>query len=163
MKYLILSLLFMSCSQADEGFIDGITAGIMVEPETEKCLNDFPKLKTCHDELIDIACLLNEFIDIIVITCHRGEKEQNRLFDEGKSKLRYPHGKHNKNPSEAIDIATKPLDWDDREQFTYIAGLLKGMYYIRYNKTLRWGGDWNDNLIVRDNGFDDLVHFERRD
>ena len=23
--------------------------------------------------------------------------------------------KHNKNPSDAIDIATKPLDWNDRE------------------------------------------------
>jgi peptidoglycan LD-endopeptidase CwlK len=25
---------------------------------------------------------------------------------------------------------------------------------------LRWGGDWNRDTEVRDNSFDDLVHFE---
>jgi len=25
---------------------------------------------------------------------------------------------------------------------------------------LRWGGDWDGDTEVRDNGFDDLVHFE---
>lgn len=163
MKYLMLSLLIVSCSQADEGFIDGITAGIMVDPDIEKCINDSPKLKTCHENLIDTACILNEFIDIIVIECHREKERQNRLYDEGKTKLRYPHSLHNKTPSLAIDIATKPLDWNDREQFTYIAGLLKGVYYIRHKGHLRWGGDWNDNLLVKDNKFDDLVHFEMRE
>jgi peptidoglycan LD-endopeptidase CwlK len=26
--------------------------------------------------------------------------------------------------------------------------------------TLRWGGDWSMDFEVRDNQFDDLVHFE---
>jgi hypothetical protein len=28
---------------------------------------------------------------------------------------------------------------------------------------LRWGGDWDSDTEVNDNGFDDLVHFELED
>ena len=35
-KIITISFLLLSCSQANEGFIDGITAGIMVEPDIKK-------------------------------------------------------------------------------------------------------------------------------
>ena len=62
-------------------------------------------------------------------------------------------------PSLAVDVAAYPIAWDDRARQTLFAG-----YVLATAKAmgvdLRWGGDWNRDTEVRDNGFDDLVHFE---
>ena len=59
--------------------------------------------------------LFNEVIkyfDCTLIQGHRGEEEQNKYFDEGKSKVRYPNGRHNARPSNAVDVVPYPIDWD---------------------------------------------------
>ncbi len=57
------------------------------------------------------------------------------------------------------DVTPYPIVWDDRERQTLFAG-----YVLATAKAmgidLRWGGDWNRDTEVRDNSFDDLVHFE---
>ena len=63
--------------------------------------------------------------DITVLCGYRGEEEQNRLYEEGKSQLKYPHGKHNKMPSEAIDIAPHPTDWNNIDQFNKMCDYVK--------------------------------------
>ena len=59
----------------------------------------------------------------------------------------------------AVDVAPYPIAWDDRERQTLFAG-----YVLATAKALgvelRWGGDWDGDTEVRDNQFDDLVHFE---
>lgn len=30
----------------------------------------------------------------------------------------------------------------------------------KISSEVRWGGDWNNNTELKDNSFDDLVHFE---
>ena len=42
----------------------------------------------------------------------------------------------------------------------------KGRSKVKYPNgriTLRWGGDWDMDFQVKDNGFDDFPHFELRD
>jgi peptidoglycan L-alanyl-D-glutamate endopeptidase CwlK len=49
--------------------------------------------------------------DISVGCGYRNEADQNAAFDRGASKLRWPKSKHNKTPSQAVDLWLCPLDW----------------------------------------------------
>jgi peptidoglycan LD-endopeptidase CwlK len=117
------------------------------------------KLYQCHPILQEVFNAVIKHVDTTIITGHRSKAEQNRLFDEGKSQLRYPKGKHNSLPSMAVDAAPYPIDWNDRERITLFAGFVLGLAAERGIK-LRWGGDWNMNFETADNNFDDLWHFE---
>lgn len=91
--------------------------------------------------------------------------EQNAAFRSGKSKLEYPKSKHNKAPSMAVDVAPYPIDWYDEKRFHYFAGHVMGVAKILHYEgfmthRVRWGGDWDNDTQVKDNKFDDLVHFE---
>ena len=117
------------------------------------------RLNTCDTSLQDLFNEVVRYFDCSVLIGHRGEKEQNEAFDKGNSQVRWPDGKHNSNPSTAIDIAPYPIDWDDRERFTYFAGFVMGIATSQ-GISLRWGGDWDSDNDLSDNNFDDLVHFE---
>lgn len=93
------------------------------------------RLMTCHDDLqlliLDVAQRINAgelFVagirDITVLCGYRGQLEQNRAFIDGKSKLDWPHSKHNKTPSLAVDIAPFPIDWKDRDAFMILRGFV---------------------------------------
>lgn len=106
--------------------------------------------------------LLSEVHDISLISGHRSEKEQNKLFKEGKSHLQYPASKHNAYPSKAVDLQPWPYAEDEKklwETFGYIAG-----HAMRIAEeegiTLRWGGDWSMTGELHKNQFEDLFHFE---
>ena len=120
------------------------------------------KLSTCDKRL---QLVLNEVIktvDCSVLEGHRGEQRQNKLYDEGKTKLKFPNGRHNASPSRAVDVVPYPIDWDDRERFHLFAGFVIGTAK-QMGVNLRWGGDWNINWFVDDNKFDDFPHFELTD
>ncbi len=76
-----------------------------------------------------------------------------------RSKIRWPDGKHNTVPSSAVDVTPYPVVWDDRERQTLFAGFVLATAKAM-DIDLRWGGDWDRDTEVRDNTFDDLVHFE---
>ncbi|MGC6512372.1 MAG: M15 family peptidase [Parvibaculales bacterium] len=131
------------------------------------------QLKSCHTDLRAILETVISHMDITILAGHRDEATQNRLQDEGLSRLRYPLSRHNQTPSMAADIAPySPLakggvDWEDREAFAYMGGLVRGIAVMmkrdgRIKHDLVWGGDWNADGHVRDENFRDLVHFELR-
>ena len=120
------------------------------------------RLKTCDEDLIFLFEEVVKYFDCSVLEGHRGKRLQNKYFKEGKSKLKFPDGNHNKKPSKAVDVAPYPIDWDDRERMTYFAGFVKGMASA-LGIPIRWGGDWNSDTQVKDNNFDDLPHFELRE
>ena len=74
------------------------------------------KLNTCDKRLIELFNKVVKKFDCTIIEGHRSKDRQNKLFDEGKSKLQYPNGKHNATPSMAVDVAPYPIDWNDRER-----------------------------------------------
>lgn len=117
------------------------------------------KLETCDKRLQDLFLRVVKKFDCTILEGHRGKDRQNKLFNEGKSKLKYPKGKHNSLPSKAVDVAPYPIDWNDRERFTYFAGYVVGIAY-QMGLKIRWGGDWDMDTQVKDNNFDDLPHFE---
>ena len=119
------------------------------------------KLNTCDEDLIALFNEVVKYFDCSVLEGHRGRVLQDKYFKEGKSKLKFPDGRHNKKPSVAVDVVPYPIDWDDRERMTYFAGFVKGVAY-QMGIPIRWGGDWNNNNDLKDNDFDDLPHFELR-
>ena len=117
------------------------------------------RLKTCEK---DLQLLFKEVVrgfDCTIVCGHRGEEAQNEAYKRGNSKVKYPHGRHNANPSRAVDVVPYPVDWNDRERFHLFAGFVLGIAQSMGIK-LRWGGDWNMNFEVDDNKFDDFPHFE---
>lgn len=119
------------------------------------------RLSTCDDKLQKIFNEVIKYVDCSVLEGHRNAERQDKLFDEGKTKVKFPNGRHNSNPSRAVDVVPYPVDWDDRERFHLFAGFVIGIAQSMGIK-LRWGGDWNMNFEVDDNNFDDFPHFELR-
>ena len=82
-------------------------------------------LETCNEDLQELFNEVIKFFDCTVIQGHRGKEEQNKYFDEGKSKVKYPNGRHNANPSNAVDVVPYPIDWKDTDRMYYFAGFVK--------------------------------------
>ena len=117
------------------------------------------RLSTCDEKLQKVFNEVIKKVDCSVLEGHRGERKQEQYFAEGKSKVRFPLGRHNSNPSRAVDVVPYPIDWDDRERFNLFAGYVLGIAE-GLGIEIRWGGDWNKNFKVDDNNFDDFPHFE---
>ena len=118
-------------------------------------------LHSCDDRLIKVFNEVIKTVDCSVLEGHRNKADQNKYYEEGKTKLQYPLGRHNELPSRAADVVPYPIDWDDRERFTLFAGFVLGIAKSM-NINLRWGGDWDQDWEVNDNKFDDFPHFELR-
>lgn len=117
------------------------------------------RLTTAHSTLQDIFYEVVEEYDCTILEGHRGKAAQNAAFEKGNSNKKWPDGKHNKNPSWAIDAAPWPLDWNDLPRFHYFAGIVKGVALAKGVK-IRWGGDWDNDLDLAEHQLKDLVHFE---
>ncbi len=120
------------------------------------------KLNTCDERLQKIMKEAIKHVDFTILEGHRDEETQNEYFRQGKSKLKYPKGKHNSIPSKAIDVAPYPIDWSDTRRFDHLAGIIVGIGLTMGIK-LRWGGDWDGDYSFKDQTFHDLPHFELKD
>lgn len=116
-------------------------------------------LETAHRDLQKLFNIVILHYDCSILEGHRGEFDQNKYYDEGKSKLQWPASKHNKSPSLAVDAAPYPIDWRDEKRFYHFAGFVKGCAAMMGLK-LRWGGDWDSDNDLNDQTFMDLCHFE---
>tara|TARA_Y100001951_G_scaffold75476_1_gene62453 strand:- start:11 stop:409 length:399 start_codon:yes stop_codon:yes gene_type:complete len=120
------------------------------------------QLETCHANLRKVFVEVVKTVDCSVLEGHRGKDRQDALYKDGKTKVKYPHGRHNEFLSRAADVVPYPIDWEDRERFHLFAGFVLGTAK-QMGISLRWGGDWNINWFVDDNKFDDFPHFELTD
>lgn len=136
------------------------------------------KLDTCHpiiQEIMEKVIRLSP-MDFTIIHGYRGKAIQNKLYAEGKSKLKYPESKHNRTDirgepmSWAVDVApwfkeAPHIRWDSTREFRWLAGFILGVgqpIALEAGYTLRWGGDWDSDgdHSNRDNPFQDLGHIE---
>lgn len=117
------------------------------------------KLKELDPRLQEVLNEAIKLMDFTILVGHRNEEDQNKAAAEGKSKLKWPNSAHNSLPSKAVDVAPYPIDWNDRERFTYLAGIIVGIAHSK-GYELTWGGDWNRDGNLKDNNFDDLPHFQ---
>lgn len=118
-------------------------------------------LSTCSPPLQEIAKEAIEVVDFSVIWGHRVKVDQDKFVRDGFSDTPWPTSKHNSWPSRAFDIVPWPIDWEDRERFFYLAGVV---LTIARNKeiSLRWGGAWKGSFN-KPGQRDDLAHFELLD
>ena len=123
------------------------------------------KLSMAHQDLQTLFHKVIQYFDNTILCSVRTEEEQNIAFHNGVSKKKYPNSLHNQFPSLAIDVIPYPINWEDKSRCYYFGGFVKGIAAILKENgiikhDIRWGGDWNNNTQVKDESFEDLVHFE---
>ena len=110
--------------------------------------------------------LATGLMDISVFESIRSKDKQTEYYQNGKSGVQWPNGKHNVlvegQKSRAVDAApfiNGKISWN---KFHCI-----GMAYIILTcaklrgVNIRWGGNWDqDTEPITDQDFQDLVHFE---
>ena len=75
------------------------------------------RLATCDERLQKVFNEVIKYVDCSVLEGHRGQERQDKLYEEGKTKLKFPNGRHNMDPSNAVDVTPYPVDWKDRERW----------------------------------------------
>ena len=81
-------------------------------------------LHSCDERLVKVFNEVIKTVDCAVLEGHRDKDKQNKYYKEGKTKLKYPLGRHNEVPSRAVDVVPYPIDWNDRERFHLFAGFV---------------------------------------
>jgi len=136
------------------------------------------KLDSCHSDIINLFDEIIKKFDCKILYGHRSSKSQFELFKKGRIKQNgiwvidnilevttYKDGiknksKHNILPSDAVDITPYPIDFKDINRIYYFAGyVLECSSWM--NIKIRWGGDWDSDTEIKDQTFNDLLHFER--
>lgn len=113
------------------------------------------RLQGVDAKLVNVLNELIKLMDVTIIEGKRSQERQDELVAQGKSKTKF--GKHVQ--GKAVDLAPYPIDWDNRDGFHYMGGMIRGIAH-RLGVKVRWGGDWDSDGDVKDNSFDDLVHVE---
>ena len=112
------------------------------------------RLESCDTRLEKLMDRVIKCFDFTVLYGYRDKKEQNKAFENGYSTKEYPHSKHNKYPSTAIDVAPYPIDWNDRERFTYLAGMIKGIAFemgmVFYNSRFSYPFEYQTSYSYAD-------------
>ena len=85
------------------------------------------RLASCDQRLQEVFNEVIKHVDCSILEGHRSKERQNKLYDEGRTKVKYPNGRHNSNPSKACDVTPYPVDWKDRERQTLFAGFVLGL------------------------------------
>jgi len=112
-------------------------------------------------KVLDHAISKNQY-DFTIIEGHRGEERQNYLYETKRSHVKWPDGMHNFDPSKAVDVAPLTggkINWNDIQFFREF-GWWFLLCSLEVGVDLRWGGDWDSDLITKDQNFHDLPHYE---
>ena len=116
------------------------------------------RLRGVDTRLVNVLNELVKIMDVTIIEGLWSKQRQEILLKEGKTKTKF--SKHIE--GKAVDLAPYPIDWEDRDRFHYMGGMIRGIAK-QLNINVRWGGDWDSDGETKDNRFDDLVHVEIRD
>jgi len=126
---------------------------------------DFQRLERVHPLLFDLALRVVIHWPCRVVYGLRTYEEQVRLYNEGLSKtINSLHLPQEDGFAHAIDLAPKPIDWNNQKKFYYFAGRVDAIARdnLPQGWRLRWGGNWDMDFDLDDQKFMDLVHFELR-
>ena len=113
------------------------------------------RLRGIDARLVSVLNELIKIMDVTIIEGLRSEQRQEKLLKAGSTKTKF--SKHIE--GKAVDLAPYPIDWEDRDRFHYMGGMVRGIGQ-QLGVNIRWGGDWDSDGETKDNSFDDLVHVE---
>lgn len=120
------------------------------------------QLGTCHEDLQDLFNEVIKTYDCKVTCGYRGESEQNKAFNKGHSKVKFPKGRHNSNPSKAVDVYPYPVNMQNLDRMVHFAGFVLGLAKSM-EINIKWGRDWDSDWYLNDKNktkFKDYPHFE---
>ena len=120
------------------------------------------RLATCDERLQKVFNEVIKTYDCTVTCGQRGEEDQNKAYNEGRSKVKYPHGKHNGSPSKAIDVYPYPINFKSYQRMCQFAGFVIGIAKSM-DIDLIWGRDWHSQWYTKDKNttsLKDYPHFE---
>lgn len=117
------------------------------------------RMNSLHPKLKKLMNAVAENTDIMILEGFRDEATQNKYFQAGASKVQWPNGKHNRFPSEAVDVTPCPLNWNDKQGFIDLSKKVLDKA-AELGIPIRWGGDWDGDGDMKDQKFNDLVHYE---
>ena len=145
---------------------------------------DQKRLSTCNPDQISLFGEVSKHRKCRILCGHRNERDQNTAFMEHRSKVKFPHSKHNKLPSDAVDASPDPIpdNWGrisfeliperHRKQikkeikelceFYNFNGYVEGTA-DQMGIKIRQGHDWDGDDEFNDQTFDDLIHTETRE
>ena len=116
------------------------------------------RLRGVDVKLVNVLNELIKMMDVPIIEGLRSAERQEELLAKGATKVKY--SKHME--GKAVDLAPYPIDWENRDGFYYMGGMIRGIAK-QMGVNIRFGGDWNSDGDTKDNSFDDLVHVEIKD
>lgn len=128
--------------------------------------DSFSKLSACHSDLQVLFYEVIKTCDCTILEGYRNQVDQEKAFESGHSRLHWPDGKHNKQPSMAVDVAIDPIDFYDHTRCDWFAGYVMGIAQKlkddgKMTHGIRWGGSWNGlGSMNTDTMLNDLMHFE---
>ena len=102
------------------------------------------RLETCDERLITIVRDVCKVMDVTVLCGHRGKEEQEKAFEEGKSRAHFGQSYHNAFPSLAVDIAPYPINWDVQDPRWEIMCNLVLYIANRYGIKVKLGRDFTN-------------------
>lgn len=124
------------------------------------------RLATCDTDIQEIFDEVINYIDIGVTCGFRNKEDQNAAYASGASTLLFPRGKHNSQPSRAIDVMVYTpgigyIQNDNKGDYRVLANIVFTIAQER-NINIRWGGDWDGDGDMTDQTLHDVGHFEIR-
>ena len=117
------------------------------------------KRDLCVDDLQDVLNTAIQEFDFTIVWTYRDMEEQNKAFNAGNSKKRWPTSKHNADPALAFDIVPYPNGYSATyaeffEMATYVLAAA-----AKLGVPVRWGGHWK-NYTGKGEYDRDWAHFE---
>lgn len=128
----------------------------MKHENIERCLRCDEKLKQAHPALVSWFWWLKDiFPQVHIAWSFRGKEDQEREFQEGRSRLNWPESKHNWTEngqpcSKALDLFELENNGDARFDEHFYEKINEEN--IKEDAPIRWGGTFKH--------FKDLDHFE---
>jgi len=128
--------------------------------------NSLEHLATCHPDLQTLFNEVIKYFDCTVTEGFRDKAAQDEAYATGHSKVKWPNGKHNHNPSLAADVYPYPIDFNNTKLALWFGGFVQGMAIMlkeqgKITHDIRWGGAWNGLGKLNTSGMlDDTGHFE---
>jgi peptidoglycan L-alanyl-D-glutamate endopeptidase CwlK len=118
------------------------------------------RLHGVHPLLVDWALRVVSVMDCTVVSGVRSLTTQAQYVAVGASQtMKSRHLVQEDGYGHAIDLAPYPIDWDKLRSFDILAGVGLAVAHDM-GIPVTWGGDWNRDMDVYDNEFNDLGHFQ---
>lgn len=120
------------------------------------------KLSECDQRLQELFYEVIKSFDCTIVCGYRGEKDQNKAFEEGNSEVEWPNSKHNSTPSKAVDVYPyypSGIRWTDSEGHYFFAGFVKATA-LKMGIKIRLGADFDSDNDTQDQKLKDPCHFE---